>query len=261
MAAHDANASVSPLIELVGASISSAQEPEVALVEGVDWRLLPGDFWVVGGLHWTGKSDWLTTVAGLQRPAAGAHFLFGQEAASLTQAELVAERLRVGLVFENGGRLFTQMTVAENVSLPLRYHRNCPSEESREAVAAMLELTGLTELSAQPAGLLNRGWRQRVALARALILQPEVLLLDNPLAGLDPRQTRWWLDTLAALNTGHPAFARRPLSLVATTDDLRPWQDRAGQFALLRGRRWLSLGGRAELAANAEPALHEFMAI
>ena len=72
MAAHDANASVAPLIELVGVSISSAQEPDVALVEGVDWRLLPGDFWVVGGLHWTGKSDWLTTVAGLQRPAAGA---------------------------------------------------------------------------------------------------------------------------------------------------------------------------------------------
>ena len=167
----------------------------------------------------------------------------------------------VGLVFENGGRLFTQMTVEENVSLPLRYHRNCPPEESREAVAAMLELAGLTDLAAQSAGQLNRGWRQRVALARALILQPEVLLLDNPLAGLDPRQTRWWLDTLAALNAGHPAFARRPLSLVATTDDLRPWQDRARQFGLLQGRRWLPLGGRAELAAGGAPALHEFMTV
>ena len=261
LVAHDSNTSAPPLIELVGASISSAQEPDVALVEGVDWRLLAGDFWVVGGLQWAGKSDWLTTVAGLQRPAAGTHILFGQKAAALTQAELVAVRLRVGLVFENGGRLFTQMTVEENVSLPLRYHRNCPAEESREAVAAMLELTELTDLAAQPAGQLNRGWRQRVALARALILQPEVLLLDNPLAGLDPRQTRWWLDTLAALNVGHAIFARRPLSLVATTDDLRPWQERAKQFALLQGRRWLPLGGRAELAASAEPALHEFMAV
>ena len=261
MASPETNVTATPLIELVGASISSAQEPDVALVEGVNWKLLPGDFWVVGGLQWAGKSDWLTTVAGLQRTATGAHFLFGQEAASLTQAELVAERLRVGLVFENGGRLFTQMTVEENVSLPLRYHRNCPPEESRESVAAMLELTGLTDLAAQPAGQLNRGWRQRVALARALILQPEVLLLDNPLAGLDPRQTRWWLDTLTALNAGHPVFALRPLSLVVTTDDLRPWQDRASQFALLRGRRWLPLGGRTELAASAEPALHEFMAV
>jgi phospholipid/cholesterol/gamma-HCH transport system ATP-binding protein len=261
MVATNANASAPPLIELVGASISSAQEPEVALVEGVDWRLLPGEFWAVGGLHWAGKTDWLATVAGLQRPTAGAHFLFAQEVAALTQMELVAERLRVGLVFENGGRLFTQMTVEENVSLPLRYHRNCPPEEAREAVAAMLDLTGLTDFAAQPAGQLNRGWRQRVALARALILQPEVLLLDNPLAGLDPRQTRWWLDTLAALNAGHTAFARRPLSLVATTDDLRPWQDRARQFALLQGRRWLPLGDRADLAASGEPALHEFMTV
>lgn len=250
-----------PLVELVAASISSAQEPDVALVEGVNWKLMTGDFWAVGGLHWAGKSDWLTTVAGLQRTAAGEHYLFGQEAGSLTQADLVAERLRVGLVFEHGGRLFTQMTVEENVSLPLRYHRNASVEESHDAVAAMLELAGLTEFAAQPAGQLNRGWRQRVALARALILQPEVLLLDNPLAGLDPRQTRWWLDTLEALNAGHPFFGRRPLSLVATTDDLRPWQDRARQFALLQGRRWLSLGGRAELAASAEPAVHEFMAV
>ncbi|PAW75539.1 MAG: hypothetical protein B9S33_21555 [Pedosphaera sp. Tous-C6FEB] len=261
MATADLSPTGPPLIELVAASISSAQEPDVALLAGVNWKLRAGEFWAVGGLHWTGKSDWLTTVAGLQRTAAGEHYLFGQEANSLTQAQLVAERLRVGLVFEHGGRLFTQMTVAENIALPLCYHRNASSEESHAAVAAMLELVGLTEVAAQLAGQLNRGWRQRVALARALILQPEVLLLDNPLAGLDPRQMRWWLDTLEALNAGHPMFGKRPLSLVATTDDLRPWQDRARQFALLQGGRWLSLGGRAELAASAEPAVHEFMAV
>jgi ABC-type transporter Mla maintaining outer membrane lipid asymmetry ATPase subunit MlaF len=261
MESREANQPCAPLIELVAAGISSAQEPDVALVEGVNWKLQPGEYWAVGGLQWTGKSDWLTTVGGLQRTAAGELYLFGREAASLTSAELVAERLRVGLVFENGGRLFTQMTVEENISLPLRYHRNFSANESRDAVAAMLELAGVTEFAAQPAGQLNRAWRQRVALARALILQPEVLLLDNPLAGLDPRQTRWWLDTLDALNAGHPVLARRPLTLVATTDDLRPWQGRARQFALLQGRRWLPLGGRAELAASAEPAVHEFMAV
>lgn len=249
-----------PLIELVDADISSAQNPGTALVERVNWRLRPGDYWVVGGLNWTGKSDWLTTVAGLQRPATGRHFLFGEETTSLPQPELVAARLRVGLVFENGGRLFTQMTVTENIALPLRYHHNCPPEETRAAVAAVLELTGLTELASQTAGQLNRSWRQRVALARALVLQPEVLLLDNPLAGLDPRETRWWLDTLDALNSGHAALARRPLALVATADDLRPWRARARQFALLQGRRWLDLGGRAELATSGEPALQEFMA-
>lgn len=261
MAAPADQPSLLPLIELSGVSIAAAQEPTVALVENVNWRLHAGEYWAVGGLQWTGKSDWLTTVAGLQPPAAGVHFLFGQETSTLTRLELVAARLRVGLVFENGGRLFTQMTVEENIALPLRYHRNCPPEEAREAVQAMLELAGLTEFAAQVTGQLNRSWRQRVALARALILQPEVLLLDNPLAGLDPRQTRWWLDTLDALNAGHPAFAGRPLALVATTDDLRPWQARARQFALLQNRRWVALGNRAALAQSDETVLFDLRSL
>lgn len=249
-----------PLVELVAANVVSAQDSDAVLVEHVNWRLLPGEYWSVGGLQWAGKSDWLTTVAGLQRPATGHHFLFGEETALLSQPELVAARLRVGLVFENGGRLFTQMTVRENVALPLRYHRNCPARETREAVAAVLELAGLTELGGQVTGQLNRSWRQRVALARALALQPEVLLLDNPLAGLDPRQTRWWLDTLDALNAGHAWLNHRPLALVATTDDLAPWRARARRFALLEGRRWVALGGRDDLSASGDPALREFLA-
>ncbi len=250
-----------PLIELVDADIASAQNPDTALVERVNWQLRPGDYWAVGGLNWAGKSDWLTTVAGLQRPATGRHLLFGEETTSLTQPDLVASRLRVGLVFENGGRLFAQMTVEENIALPLRYHHNCPAEETRSAVAAVLELMGLNDLARLATGQLNRSWRQRVALARALVLQPEVLLLDNPLAGLDPRETRWWLDTLDTLNSGQAGLGRRSLALVATADDLRPWRARARRFALLQERRWLDLGGRDELAASGAPALQEFMAV
>lgn len=260
MDAPDTNSAVPPLMELAEANISSALDSGVALVEGVNWRLRPGEYWAVGGLQWAGKSDWLTTVAGLQQPTAGAHFLFGQETSTLTQDELVAARLRTGLVFENGGRLFGHLTVEENIALPLCYHRNCPSEETREAVGAVLELAGLGKFARQTTSQLNRSWRQRVALARALALQPEVLLLDNPLAGLDPRHTRWWLDTLDALNAGHPWLAHRPLALVVTTDDLRPWQERARQFALLQGRRWLAVGGRGDLAASDEASVREFMA-
>ncbi len=248
-----------PLIELTEASIASAQDSEVALVEGVNWRLLPGEYWAVGGLQWAGKSDWLTTVAGLQQPTAGSHFLFGHETSHLTQDELIAARLKIGLVFETG-RLFAHMTVTENVALPLRYHRNCPVEETREAVMAVLELAGIGEFAHQAASQLNRSWRQRVALARALVLAPEVLLLDNPLAGLDPRHTRWWLDTLDQLNAGHAWLGGRALSLVVTTDDLRPWQERARQFALLQGRHWVALGGRADLTGSGEASVREFLA-
>jgi phospholipid/cholesterol/gamma-HCH transport system ATP-binding protein len=249
-----------PLLELVQADIASAQEPDVALVEGVNWQLRPGEYWAVGGWHWAGKSDWLTTVAGLQHPMAGRHLLFGEDITVMTQEELVAARLRIGVVFEHGGRLFTQMTVQENIALPLRYHRNCPPEETGETVEAAMRLAGVSEVAGQLAGQLNRGWRQRVALARALVLRPEVLLLDNPLAGLDPRQARWWFDTLAALNAGHAWLGGRPLAVVATTDDLRPWRDQARQFALLQGRRWLPLGGREELSASSETVVREFLA-
>ncbi len=259
MAAPDETPSAPPLIELTEASIASAQDSHVALVEGVNWRLLPGEYWAVGGLQWTGKSDWLTTVAGLQQPMAGGHYLFGQETSSLTQDELVATRLRIGLVFENGGRMFAHMTVTENIALPLCYHRNCPAEETREEVAAVLELAGLTAFAQEPTSQLNRSWRQRVALARALVLRPEVLLLDNPLTGLDPRHMRWWLDTLDALNAGHPWLAGRPLALVTTTDDLRPWKNRAERFAILKDRQWRLLGSRAELSASDETSVHDAM--
>lgn len=249
-----------PVIELAEADIASAQEPDVALVEQVNWRLRPGEYWAVGGWHWSGKSDWLTTVAGLQHPAAGRHLLFGEDITVMTQEELVAARLRIGVVFEHGGRLFTQMTVRENIALPLRYHRNCPPEETSGTVEAVMALVGVTEIARQSTGQLNRSWQQRVALARALVLRPEVLLLDNPLAGLDPRQARWWFDTLAALNAGHAGLDGRPLAVVATTDDLRPWRDQARQFALLQGRRWLPLGGREELAACNETLVREFLA-
>ncbi len=250
-----------PLLELVEADIASAGNLELTLIRGVSWRLLPGEYWAVGGLQWSGKSDWLATVAGLQRPAAGKQFLFGESPEVLRQSDLVVDRQRIGLVFENGGRLFGQMSVRQNVALPLCYHQNCPPEDTREAVATVLALTGLTELADEPASQLNRSWRQRAALARALVLRPEVLLLDNPLAGLDPRQVRWWLDLLGALNAGHPWLAGKPLTLVATTDDLRPWRTRAHQFALLQSGRWCSLGGRAEMAAHTEPALEDLMTL
>mgnify|MGYP002633101565 CR=1 FL=1 len=257
----DAPSAGPPLIELVNADIASASSPVVGLLTGVNWQLRAGDYWAVGGLQWSGKSDWLATVAGLQRPVGGELHLFGEVATLLPQAELIAARQRIGLVFENGGRLFMQMTVQENLALPLCYHRNCPPEETRDSVQAVLALTGLAEMAGEAAGQLNRNWRQRVALARALVLKPEVLLLDNPLAALDPRQIRWWLDMLDALNAGHAWLAGRPLTLVVTTDDLRPWRARARQFGLLRGQRWTHLGGQADVAGHSEPALEDLMAL
>src|SRR4051812_15592431 len=91
-------------------------------VEGINWRVMPKDFWIVAGLFGSGKSDFLATAAGLQRPSRGVVKLFGHETFTLKEEILVEHRRRIGLVFSNGGRLFNRLTVAENVALPLRYH-------------------------------------------------------------------------------------------------------------------------------------------
>lgn len=248
------------VIQMNDVTIPSIDAPDAPLVEAVDWSVAAGEYWIIGARPGGGKSDLLAVAAGLLRPVRGTYRLFGREIGRLHGDEPLPERLRVGLVFEDGGRLFNALTVRENVALPLRYHRNADAEEVHDRVRAILELTGLTAVADYQAGRINRSWRQRTALTRALVLQPEVLLLDNPLAGLDPRQLHWWLEFLAALSTGHPFLDRRPVTLVVATDDLRPWRDHGNRFALIDGKRWLPFGERAELNRCHEPLVQELLA-
>ena len=249
-----------PVIELVNVSVGAGGRPVPAALEGINWRISAGDYWVVGGLPGSGKSDLLATLAGLYRPLAGTLKLFGSDVAELSEDDFMAARLRIGLVFESGGRLFNQLSVAENVALPLRYHRNQTGVEAGERVKAILDATGLNPWAESTAGRINLARRQRVALARALAMSPEALLLDNPLIGPGLQEARWWRDFLAQLAGGHELLRGCPATLVVACHDLRPWADQGKQFALLKQRRWLAVGGRAELTCGDEPLLQELLA-
>ena len=150
---------------MINVAVASAQSSGRRSVEGIDWRVNAGDYWVVGGLPGSGKSDLLATAAGLQRPLSGTHLLFGIDLTQLNESELLAERLRIGLVFENGGRLFSHLTVAENIALPLRYHRDCSDDEVQQRVKAILALTDLTDEAERLPAQTTRAGRQRAALA------------------------------------------------------------------------------------------------
>ena len=104
-------------------------------------------------------------------------------------------------------------------------------------------------------------WRQRAALARALILKPEILLLDNPLAGLGARHAHWWLRFLDQLSRGHEQFGGEPMTLVVTADDLRPWQNARRKFALLRDEKFIPLGSWNEMEAANDPIVKELLAV
>jgi ABC-type transporter Mla maintaining outer membrane lipid asymmetry ATPase subunit MlaF len=242
--------SSAPVILMNGVAAGSLQDPSAVVLAQVDWTVNPGDFWVLAGLQGSGKSDFLMLTAGLMPPVSGRYSLLGQEMPIFDEGRL-PERLRLGLAFENG-QLFNQLTVRENLALPLRYHRNLTESEAATVVQAMLETMDLVLWADSTPGALGWNWRKRVGLARALMLKPEILLIDDPLAGLDLSHVHWWLDLLEKLSKEQNFVHSKPLTLVVTTADLRPWIGLARQFAIVKNKQLTVLGERAQLEAAGE---------
>ena len=248
-----------PAIAMRGVNVTAMRDGSFTVVADVNWSVAAGEFWVIAGQEHSGKSDLLMLAAGLMSPDGGSYELFGNDTKHFGEAEL-AERLRVGFMFQ-GGHLFNQLTVAENIALPLRYQKNFTAEEAAREVQALLQLLELTPLADVTPANVAANWRQRVALARALILKPEVLLLDNPLAGLGARHLQWWLRFLDQLSLGHESFGGQPMTLVVTADDLRPWQNGRRKFALLRDKKFIPLGNWNELETSGDAVVKELLAV
>lgn len=245
-------------IEMRGVSVAALRDEDITVVEAADWTVLPGEFWVVAGEQRSGKSDFLMHAAGLVTPAGGNCRVFGCATDAFVEAQL-ADRLRVGFVFA-GGKLFNQLTLAENVALPLRYQKNLTAAESARTVAVLLELLELTPFANFTPANLSANWRQRAALARALVLKPELLLLDNPLGGLGARHRQWLLQFLDRLWRGHEWFGGRPMTLAVTTDELKPWQDARRKFAVLHEKQFSVIGSWREVESAKDHAVKELLA-
>jgi ABC-type transporter Mla maintaining outer membrane lipid asymmetry ATPase subunit MlaF len=236
-----------PLLEMEHADISFRAFPSALRIADVDWRVQPGQYWVVGGMPESGKTELLETAAGLHRPMRGVVRLFGENLAELPEPRLLKQRARIGFVFKNIGRIFEDMTVAENIALPLRYHHNMRVEDALKTVHELLRLIEAGDVGAISSQRLGGSMNQRLDLARALALKPEILFLDEPLSGLGWRHREWWLNFLQQLNEGHPFMNGRKATIIVTTNDFTPWQGRSAQFALIREKRWQILGELTEL--------------
>ena len=245
-------------IEMHGVTVGAMRDQKTIIAEEVNWRVDAGEFWAVAGFHGAGKSDLLMLAGGLMAPLRGSYKFLGEEMPLFAEDRL-SHQLKLGLVFD-GGRLFNELSIAENIALPLRYHRNWTREEAEPVVNALLELTDLAPCANVHPGSLGRNVQRRAALARALALKPEVLLLDTPMTGMDRRQQNWWLNFLKQLSHGHPYYAGQPVTLVVTTPHLRDWRGWAGRFALLEKRRLNVLGDWSQVEQNDDPLVRELIA-
>jgi phospholipid/cholesterol/gamma-HCH transport system ATP-binding protein len=156
------------------------------VLRGITLKVPRGQTLAIIGESGCGKTVLLKAVIGLIRPTSGEVRFCGNNLAELSDRELTRQRVRFGYVFQNAA-LFDSLTVGQNVAFPLRQHKSESPSRIREHVLARLAEVGLPDsvISKKPAEL-SGGMRKRVALARALIMNPELMLYDEPTTGLDP---------------------------------------------------------------------------
>jgi phospholipid/cholesterol/gamma-HCH transport system ATP-binding protein len=152
-----------------------------AVLDGIDFEVQPGEIFVIMGPSGSGKSVLLKHLIGLETPDAGEILINGES----NQTPEIASKYRLALVFQSGA-LFSSLTVGENVGLYLSEHRLKPPEEIARIVAEMLDTVGLKGTEDKMPSDLSGGMKKRVAIARALVIDPQLILYDEPTSELDP---------------------------------------------------------------------------
>jgi ABC-type transporter Mla maintaining outer membrane lipid asymmetry ATPase subunit MlaF len=219
---------------------------------GVTLTVETGEFLTLVGPARSGKGVILKLCAGLIEPVEGTVRVLDCELAGLDEEALIDLRMRVGIVLQPPG-LLSNMTVYNNVALPLRYHRGLSDEEIRPLVEAELESLGMAALAERFPAQLTPGEARGAAIARAMILGQELLLLDEPTDGMDAGMIK----RLGRLLTERRR-ARR-LTIVLTLHDFSSLLECADRVAFVRDGRIEAIGRHAELLATAGEDLKDYL--
>jgi phospholipid/cholesterol/gamma-HCH transport system ATP-binding protein len=211
-----------------------------------------GDILSLVGGSGSGKTTLLRQMLGLERPARGSVHVFGEDINNTSSAHLQELRNRWGMLFQQGA-LFSALTALDNVAQPMRELRTLPEDLIRDAALLKLDMVGIEPADAQkmPADL-SGGMVKRVALARALALEPELLFLDEPTAGLDPDRSENFVELIRTLHR------EMRLTVVMVTHDLDTLFALSTQIAVLAEKHVIACAVPNEVITLPHPFIQQF---
>lgn len=219
--------------------------------DGMSCRMRKGEIHLLLGGSGTGKSTLLRMIGGLQRPDSGDVRVAGHRLSEKSERELGDIRKGIGMLFQNGA-LLDSMTVLENVGLPIREHARKSWAEIATQVAKVLKSVGLEGVEGLLPRELSGGMLRRVAFARAIVMEPEILLCDEPFSGLDPLNVTRIEDLLVELNR------ELGLTIVVTSHHMASSLRMANQMILLRAGGCVA-GTPEQLASSADREVTDFL--
>lgn len=222
------------------------------ILRRLDLQVGKGETLAVMGMSGGGKSTLLKCIAGLLRPSAGQVLIGDTDITRMREGELDTVRRRIGMVFQYAA-LFDSLNVYENVSFGLRRHTRLSESEIGEVVRSKLGVVGLPRTELMMPAELSGGMQKRVGLARALALEPEIVLYDEPTAGLDPITSA----TIAELIVK----TRNELGVtsVVVSHDIPTIKRVANRIAMLHGGRIVAVGTVSEMEHHEDACVRQFM--
>jgi len=223
------------------------------VLNGINLTVRRGETLAVLGRSGSGKSVLLRLVIGLEKPDSGSVRIHGQDIAGLALDQLGAIRMKMGFLFQHAA-LYDSLTVEQNVAFPLQHHKKRMSKsEQRDRVHQLLAEVGMESGFAKMPADISGGMQKRVGLARALALEPDILLLDEPTAGLDPISSAEIDDLVLKLQAEHH------MASIVVTHDLHSAKTVADRLALLNEGNIVIEGSFEELQKSDIEFVREFL--
>ena len=244
-------ASAEPEIPVEVENVSKAFGAQNVL-DGVSLRVTQGETVAILGKSGTGKSVLLKLLIGLQTPDAGVIRIHGKEVANLDLQQLNDLRRHIGFLFQQAA-LYDSLTVEENVAFPLRRYSSDSADQQKQKVQELLKSVGMERHGRKLPSQISGGMQKRVGLARALVLDPDILLFDEPTAGLDPITSAEIDDLIVKLQE------TRKLTSIVVTHDIRGAKTFADRLMLLRDGKIVAEGSFAELQKNDDQFVQQFV--